>query len=54
MATFTHPIAWFLETLRQWRLRERQALANQRLDDVTTQDLYHKLNTSFWYLPPPC
>lgn len=53
MATIMHPVAWFLEALRQWRERERQALADQPRDDALTRDLYHERNISFWYLPPP-
>lgn len=54
MDGFTHPIGWLLETLRQWRRRERQLVAGELTDEAEKADLHHKLNTTFWYLPPPC
>ncbi len=54
MAAFTHPIAWFLELLRLWLVRERQAVADELQGDAESSDLYHERNTCLWYLPPPC
>jgi hypothetical protein len=56
VAAFTYPIAWLLETLRQWRSRERQQapdnLDQHGLDDsAMTADVCRGLNTPF-LLPP--
>ena len=53
MDAFTHPFAWLLETLCQWRRRERQ-VASELTNETEKADLRHKLDTTFWYLPPPC
>lgn len=55
MTGFTHPIAWFLATLRLWWASETPALTNELADeDATAEDIYDERNMSFWYLPPPC
>jgi uncharacterized protein YjiS (DUF1127 family) len=56
VTALSHPIAAFLEAVRLWRgrVRARQALANELADDAVATDIHHELNTSFWYLPPPC
>jgi hypothetical protein len=35
-----------METLRLWRVSERQAPASEPVDDAKTPDLYHERNTS--------
>jgi uncharacterized protein YjiS (DUF1127 family) len=56
VTAFSDPVVSFLEALRQWRrrVRARQALANELADDAAAADIHHELNTSFWFLPPPC
>ena len=56
MTAVTPSIASFLEKLRRWgrRVRARQALANEVADDAAAADIHHELNTSIWFLPPPC
>ena len=54
VAAFNHPIAWFLEMLRQWREREAQAAISELADDPAMAEIHHDLNIEFWYLLPPC
>jgi hypothetical protein len=55
VTAFTHPIAWFLATLRLWWVSQTQAPGNESADDdASADDLYDERNMSFWYLPPPC
>ncbi len=54
MAMMMFPIAWFLEALRLWRIREQRVLAEKPLDEAGALDLHHERNTSIWYLLPPC
>ena len=53
MAAITYPIIWLMETLRQWRIRERQRSLEELTYETTTPD-HHQLNSSFWFFPPPC
>ena len=54
MAAITYPIIWLMETLRQWRIRERQKAVEELTYETTTVDDHHRLNNSFWFFPPPC
>ena len=53
MATFKHPIAWFMDMLRRWEESERRAVRNELSDADAEADNHHDRNTSFWYFPPP-
>jgi hypothetical protein len=54
VAALFHPIAWFREALRPWRISKRRAPANDPADDTKAPDLYHERNISLWCLLPPC
>ena len=54
MAAITYPIIWLMEMLRQWRISERQKSVEELTYETTTIDDHHRLNNSFWFLPPPC
>jgi hypothetical protein len=43
-----------METLRQWRISERQKAVEELTYENTTPDDHHHLDTSFWFFPPPC
>jgi hypothetical protein len=53
VATIANPFIRLMKTLRQWRSRERQ-ISVEELTYPTAEDVHHKLNTSFWFFPPPC
>lgn len=60
MSAFMHPLDLVRQALNKWRSRvhERRvstSLSPQELaEDARADDIYHKLNTQLWYLPPPC
>jgi hypothetical protein len=54
MAAITYPIIWLMETLRQWRSRERQRSIEELTYETTAVDDHRQLNNSFWFFPPPC
>lgn len=56
MAAFTYPIAWLMEMLRPWRIRERQQAPehfyqHELNDSATTAEVYRGLISPF-LLPP--
>jgi uncharacterized protein YjiS (DUF1127 family) len=59
MAAFMHPLDLVRQALNRWRSRinERRASTSmsphELADDARTADIYHKLNSQLWYLPPP-
>jgi hypothetical protein len=59
VAAFMHPLDWVRQALNKWRFRinERRTATSisphELADDARTDDIYHKLNTQLWYLPPP-
>jgi hypothetical protein len=53
VAAIAYPFLWLMETLRQWRIRERQTSVEE-LMYPTAEDVHYELNTSFWFFPPPC
>jgi hypothetical protein len=54
MSALVHPIAWFLGSLRRWRVSERQTLAASLREEATPSELDRRFNTLLWFLPPPC
>ena len=59
MSAFVHPFDLVRQALNKWRSRihERRAAtgssSHELANDARTDDIYHKLNTQLWYLPPP-
>jgi hypothetical protein len=60
VSAFMRPFDLVRQALNRWRSRihERQAATrvsrHELAHDARTDDIYHKLNTQLWYLPPPC
>jgi hypothetical protein len=54
MWTFTRPMGRLMETLREWRSREKQMAAQQSHDETAAANHYDMWNMSLWFLPPPC
>jgi uncharacterized protein YjiS (DUF1127 family) len=54
-----HPVESVRQALNNWRSRinaKRAATSispHELADDARADDIYHKLNTQLWYLPPP-
>jgi len=59
VAAFIHPFDLIRQALNRWRSRIHQRRAatsispDELANDARTVDIYHKLNTQLWYLPPP-
>ena len=51
MAAITYPIIWLMETLRQWRIRERQKAVEELTYETTTPDDHHQLDTLILVFP---
>ena len=51
MATLIYPITRLVDTLRQWRDRERQVVIRELAGENRTPDLCPWRSTTVWYLP---
>jgi hypothetical protein len=60
VSAFMHSLDLVRQALNLWRSRiheRRIATAislHELAEDARTDDIYHRLNTQLWYLPPPC